>query len=132
MRVDTSSGRGRAKDSRLVVIGGVVAVLALLLVLLGGGLSTDEFLTAGFMSLRDGVMRALPEGTPPADRNRLHRAFACVIAGAGSHAVSEARLGAFAKACRLALADGRVDLDEVRALAEAGEELCRRSAGGGV
>ena len=131
MRVDTSSGKGRAKDGRMVVVGGGIVVLALLVILLGGGLSADEFLTAGLMSLRNGVMRSLAQDVSPTERLRLHSAFGCVISRAGSHAVADEELGAFARACRRAMADGRIDRNELRTLSEAGEGLCRRAARGG-
>jgi autotransporter translocation and assembly factor TamB len=114
---------------RWVSIGCAVVVLALVLALVGGVLSSRRMMVWGVGRLADRVIATLPQGTPPTIRNEMRRQFDCVVQAARERRVSEQRLGEFARACVDALADKSISADEEARLGTLAIGICREAAG---
>jgi len=106
-------------------------LLALIVVLAAGVFSAHRVLVWGLTRLTDRVLTNLPPGTPAAVRQELQRKFACVLAAARRESVDEHRLGEFVRACSDALADHRVEPDEMERLDAIAGKLCREEGGAG-
>jgi hypothetical protein len=112
-----------------VSIGCAALVLALVLALVGGGLSSRRMMVWGVGRLADRVIATLPQGTGPTIRNEMRRQFDCVVQAARERRVSEQRLGEFARACVDALADKSISADEEARLGTLAIGICREAAG---
>jgi hypothetical protein len=110
---------------RWASIGCGVIVLVLVLALGWGAFSSRRMMVWGLTRLANRVLASLPPATPTAVREELHRKFACVLSGAQRGVLDERRLGGFARACSDALADRRVEPDEMERLDALATRLCR-------
>jgi len=115
---------------RWVSIGCAALVLALVLALVGGVLSSRRMMVWGVGRLATRVIATLPQGTAPTIRNEMRRQFDCVVQAAREQRVSEQRLGEFARACVDALADKSISADEEARLGTLAIGICREAAGG--
>jgi hypothetical protein len=107
-----------------------VVVLALVLALVGGVLSSRRMMVWGMERLADRVIATLPPGTAPTIRNEMRRQFDCVVQAARARRVNEQRLGEFARACVDALADKSISADEEARIGTLAAAICREAAGG--
>ena len=123
--------RGTPKSApgwwRWASIGCGVIVLALVVILIGGVLSSRRMLVWGVARLADRVLAALPAGTPPTIRSEMRRTFDCVVRAAREGRLSEQRLGEFARTCVDALADKSISADEEVRIGTLAGGLCREA-----
>ena len=123
------TGRASRGWVRWVAIAAGIVLLALIVVLAAGVFSAHRVLVWGLTRLTDRVLSSLPPGTPAAVRQELQRKFACVLAAARQESIDERRLGEFVRACSDALADRRVEPDEMERLDAIAGKLCREAGG---
>lgn len=122
--VDWKPKKKGSSTQRWVLIGGGLAVVALLLFLLASTASVDSLLYLGLDTLKRSALASLDSSAPPVLREELRDAFDCAIAAATTGQVTEERVGAFAKACRGALEDRVVSREEAASLRDLARELC--------
>ncbi|HVN33005.1 MAG TPA: hypothetical protein VMT45_13575 [Thermoanaerobaculaceae bacterium] len=115
---------------RWASIGCGVVVLALVLALVGGVLSSRRMMVWGVGRLANRVIANLPQGTAPTIRNEMRRRFDCVVQAARERRVNEQRLGEFARACVDALADKFISADEEARIGTLADTICREAGGG--
>jgi hypothetical protein len=111
---------------RWVLIGGGLIVVALLIALLATTASVDSFLFLGLDTLKRSSLAHLDQDVPVALREELRKAFDCAITAATSGQVGEDQVGEFARACRVALEDKVVGLEEAASLRDLALALCGR------
>jgi hypothetical protein len=104
-------------------------ILALVLALTGGVLSSQRMLVWGMARLANRVIATLPEGTPATVRDGMRRDFDCVVRAARERRVSEQRLGEFARACVDALADKSISAEEEARIGTLAAAICRDTGG---
>jgi hypothetical protein len=113
----TRGGRRRPLKERWVLIAGGFVIVALVGVLMATTASVDSFLYLGLDTLKRRSFACLGPDVTAARRLELLKAFDTVIAGATAKRIDDEEVGVFARACRAALADGRITAAEA-------EELC--------
>ena len=123
------SGRDEVftRGRRWLAVGCGLGLLALVLVLVGGVATAPRLLAQGLALNRQRVIRALSPSVAPPVRERIGRAFDCVLAAVGRDALGENQLASLGQATRSVLADGAVTAEEATALAATLEGLCREA-----
>jgi len=124
----TRPREGRA--ARVATLAGGLLLVVLVAFLLGGMLSARRMLAGGVRAVTTPVLLALPEGLSERRRQEIRRRLECVAEEAQAGRLDERRLGEFTRACKAAVADGRVDASELRDLETRAIALCVAGGGG--
>ncbi len=114
---------------RWVGLGGVVLIVALLVLLLGGMFSQRRVVAWGIHRLGDRVKSALPAGLDGDQRRLLDRGLDCVVSSLRSGHLKAEDVAGLVRSCNQALADDKVGADEARVLTTEVAGLCLRSGG---
>jgi len=114
---------------RWVGLGGVVLLVALLVLLLGGMLSQRRVAAWGIHRLEGRVTGALPVELDAERRRLLQRALDCVVTSVRAGHLQADDCVRLVRACKEALADGKIGADETKALTTEAAGLCLRSGG---
>jgi hypothetical protein len=120
---------GRA--ARVLTIAGALLLVVLVAILLGGMLSVRRMLGTGVRRVTTAVLRDLPDGLSRQRREEIRRRLECVVDEAEAGRLDDRKLGEFTRACKHAVADGRVDAGELREIETRAIALCV-AAGGGI
>lgn len=106
-------------------------VMAFTVALAWSTCSLRRVVAAGLDRLSQRVLGALPADTPRASREALRAKLACAVEAASQRRAGERELGDLARTCRAALADSRVNEEELAAILVAAERVCPGPESGG-
>ncbi|MGE5235440.1 MAG: hypothetical protein ACM3O7_03705 [Acidobacteriota bacterium] len=115
---------------RPVAVGCGLVALLLVLLMIGGLMSPGRVLRLGVVAIRQRTLRALPAQTTTGERDRLERAFQCVLTAIAAGRLSEQEIAPLGAVSSAALRDGTLTVEEAAAITAGAEDVCRRGGGG--
>jgi hypothetical protein len=115
---------------RPTAVGCGLVTLLLVLFMVGGLMAPGKVLALGVVAIRERTLRALPADTPLAEKERLQQGFQCVLAAIAAGRVGRQEVAPLGAVSSAAMRDGRLTADEVKAIADAAQDVCRRAGEG--